>query len=256
MFFGPAINSAAGFAGTANGAVGGFANNFLTAIKPPIFKSYAIGDYQKMEELMITASRFSYSLLALLSVPFFFESQFIMTLWLKNPPEHTALFCAIGLAEDLLVAVFLPLVFAIHASGKIRTMSIVSGCIWLLSVPISYGMLSLGLFPEVCYLVRIGLFLLIIPSNLLITKKNIPEFDIPLYLKKTILPIVPAISIVLIVTFFIYHLFPSMSWQRFIATGFTSSIMVCITSLFIVFDKGTRVTIVQRVNRFVKRRNG
>lgn len=256
MFFGPTINSAAGFAGTANGAVGGFANNFLTAIKPPIFKSYAIGDYQKMEELMITASRFSYSLLALLSVPFFFESQFIMTLWLKNPPEHTSLFCAIGLAEDLLVAVFLPLVFAIHASGKIRKMSIISGCIWLLSVPISYLLLSLGLFPEVCYLVRIGLFLLIIPSNLLITKSNIPEFNISLYLRKTILPIIPAISIVLIVTFLIYHLFPGMSWQRFIATGLTSSIMVCLTSLFIVFDKGTRETIVQKVRQISKRQNG
>ena len=253
MFFGPAINSAAGFAGTANGAVGGFANNFLTAIKPPIFKSYAIGDFRKMEELMITASRFSYSLLALLSVPFFFESQFIMTLWLKNPPDHTALFCTIGLAEDLIVSIFLPLVFAIHASGKIRTMSIISGSIWLLSVPISYAMLDLGLFPEVCYLVRIGLFLLIIPSNLIITKRNIPDFDIPLYLRKTILPMIPAMTIVLLITYLIYRQFPGISWQRFIATGLTSSVMVCLTSLFIVFDKSTRVSLIQKANQFLKR---
>lgn len=256
MFFGPAINSAAGFAGTAGGTVQGFANNFLTAIKPPIFKSYAIGDFKKMEELMITASRFSYSLLALLSVPFFFESQFIMTLWLKNPPDHTAPLCSIGLAEDLLIAIFLPLVFAIHASGKIRTMSIVSGFIWLLSVPISYALLSLGLFPEVCYLVRIGLVLLIVPANLMITKKNIPDFDIPLFLKKTILPMIPSILLVLVTTYLVYRQFPGISWQRFIATGFTSSIMVCVTSFFIVFDRQTRSSLIRKANEFLKRKNG
>ncbi len=255
MFFGPAINSAAGFAGTAGGTVQGFANNFLTAIKPPIFKSYAIGDYRKMEELMITASRFSYSLLALLSVPFFFESPFIMTLWLKNPPDHTALFCAIGLAEDLLIAIFLPLVFAIHASGRIRTMSIVSGCIWLLSVPISYALLALGLFPEVCYLVRIGLVLLIVPVNLTITKSNIPDFNIPFYLRKTILRMIPAIASVLFITYLVYHLFPGASWQRFLATGLTSSIMVCITSLFFVFDKQTRESLLLKAKHLLTRKD-
>ena len=251
MFFGPAINSAAGLAGTANGAVHGFASNFLTAIKPPIFKSYSIGDYRKMEELMITASRFSYFLLALLSVPFFFESQFIMSLWLKNPPDHTALFCSIGLAEDLLIAIFLPLVYAIHASGKIRKMSIISGCIWLMSVPISYIMLSLGLFPEVCYLVRIGLLFFIIPSNLIITKKNIPAFDIPLFLRKTILPSVLSISLVLIFTYLVYRLFHDSSWQRFIVTGVTSSVTVCTTSFFIVFDRQTRTAVIRKARQLL-----
>lgn len=256
MFFGPAINSAAGLAGTANGAVHGFATNFLTAIKPPIVKAYSIGNYKKMEDLMITASRFSYCLLALLSVPFFFESQFIMSIWLKNPPDHTALFCAIGLAEDLLAAVFLPLVYAIHASGRIRRMSIISGSIWLLSVPISYGMLAMGLFPEVCYLVRIGLLCFIVPSNLFITKKNIPDFCIRLYLSKTILPSLASISITLVITYLVYRLFPGMSWQRFIATGFTSTVAICTTSYYIVFDKETRAAVVNKVTHYLGRRNG
>ena len=255
LFFGPAINSAAGLAGTANGAVYGFASNFLTAIKPPIFKSYSLGDFRKMEELMITASRFSFFLLALLSVPFFFESQFIMSIWLKNPPEHTALFCSIGLAEDLFGALFLPLVYAIHASGRIRRMSLISGCIWLLSVPISYAMLSLGLFPEVCYFVRIGLLFFIIPSNLLITKKNIPEFDISLFLKKTLLPSAVSIIIVLFITYQVYHLFSGFSWQRFIATGFTSTITVCTTSFFIVFDKQTREAVINKAKAIITHKN-
>jgi uncharacterized membrane protein len=206
-----------------------------------------------MEELMITASRFSYSLLALLSIPFFFESQFIMTIWLKNPPEHTALFCSIGLAEDLLVAIFLPLVYAIHASGKIRTMSIISGLIWLMSVPVSYALLSIGLFPEVCYLVRIGLFFLVVPSNLYITKRNIPEFNITFFLKETILPMLIAVSIVLSTTFLVFRLFQDSSWLRFIVVCITSSITVSLTSFFIVFDKSNRDSLIIKVKQLLKK---
>lgn len=253
MFFGPAINSAAGFAGTAGGTVHGFASTFLTAIKPPIYKSYSIGDYKKMEELMINASKASYFLLALLSVPFFFESQFIMTVWLKNPPDHTAMLCAIGLAEDWLIAIFLPLVYAIHASGKIRTMSIVSGIIWILSVPISYSLLSLGLFPEICYLVRIGLLFFIVPSNLLITKRNIPEFDIPLYLKNTILPALASISITLLVTYFVFRQFSESSWWRFLSVCTASTLSTCITAFFIVFDKHTREIVIDKAKQVIFR---
>ena len=255
MFFGPAINSAAGLAGTANGAVHGFASNFMTAIRPPIYKAYSIGDYVKMEELMITASRFSFSLLALLSIPFFFESQFIMTIWLKDPPAHTALFCAIGLAEDLLMAVFLPITYAIHASGKIRSYSLISGSMWLLSVPISYALLSAGLFPEICYLVRIFLFILIVPSALLITKRNVPEFNISFFLKKTILPMSIAVLIVLSTTFLVFRLFPDSSWIRFIVVCVTSSILVSLTSFFIVFDKNNRDSLIKKVMQLLKKEN-
>ena len=255
MFFGPVINSAAGFAGTVGGAVNGFSNNFLTAIKPPIFKSYSIGDYKKMEELMVTASRFSFSLLALLSFPFFFESQFIMTLWLKTPPEHTALFCSIGLAEDLLGAIFLPLVYAIHASGRIKPMSLISGIIWLTSVPISYFMLSRGLFPEICYLVRIGLYLFIATSNLLITKKNIPEFDVNYYLKKTILPDILSVIIVLIVTYYVFKAFHGSSWWRFLAVCTVSTLSVSISAFFIVFDKSNRASVIVKVKQMLSRKN-
>ena len=49
VFFGPVINSAAGKAGVISNAVNGFSGNFLTAIRPPLVKSYAVGNYRRME---------------------------------------------------------------------------------------------------------------------------------------------------------------------------------------------------------------
>ena len=255
MFFGPAINSAAGKAGVICNAVNGFSSNFLTAIKPPIVKAYASGDIKKMESLMIDASKYAYSLLMLLSVPFFFESQFVIDLWLKNPPEYAALFCAVDLGLGLLVAIFLPLVYALHASGNIRFMSLVNGSIWITVVPITYALLLTGKSPIVPYVVKYFLLLFVVISNLYSVKKNIPEFDRAYFLKNTILPILLSAAISMAVTAVVYYQFDEPSWWRFLAVWFASTISVCATVFFIVFDKPMREAVINKVKQILKRSN-
>ena len=253
MFFGPAINSAAGKAGIICSAVNGFANNFLTAIKPPIVKAYAIGDVRKMESLMIDASKYAYSLLMLLSVPFFFESQFVIDLWLKNPPEYTALFCSVDLGLGLLMAIFLPIVYAITASGNIRFMSIVNGLIWITVVPITYAFLLAGKSPIVPYVVKYFLLLFVVISNLYSVKKNIPEFDRIHFLKNTILPILLSAAISMALTALVYYQFDTPSWWRFLAVCVTSTLSVGASVFFIVFDKNMRAAILNKINQTLKR---
>ena len=255
MFFGPAINSAGGKAGIICNAVTGFSNNFLTAIRPPIVKAYAIGDIRKMESLMIDASKYAYSLLMLLSVPFFFESQFIIDLWLKNPPQYSAVFCSLGLGFCILSAIFIPLVYAIHASGNIRFMSLVNGSIWVTVVPITYFMFLAGKSPLVPYIVKYFLLALIILSNLYSIKKNIPEFDRSLYLKKTILPAIISAVISMAITALVYNQFDGPSWWRFLAVCATSTLSVCTSVFFIVFDKHIRQSLLSKTRSFFVRKN-
>lgn len=255
MFFGPAINSAAGKAGIICNAVNGFSNNFLTAIKPPIVKAFAVGDIKKMESLMIDASKYAYSLLMLLSVPFFFESQFVIDLWLKNPPEYSALFCSVDLGLGLLIAIFLPLVYAIHASGKIRFMSIANGLIWIMVVPVTYFLLLAGKSPVVPYVVKYFLLFFVVLSNLYSVKKNIPEFDRLFYLKKTILPAIASASLSIAITALVYYCFDGPSWWRFLSVCATSTICVSTTVFFFVFDKHMREVVISKAKQIITRRN-
>lgn len=247
MFFGPAINSAAGKAGVICNAVNGFSNNFLTAIRPPIVKSYSIGNIRKMEDLMIDASKYAYSLLILLSVPFFFESQFVIDLWLENPPQYASVFCVVDLIMVLIIAMFRPLTYAIHASGRIRLMSIINGIIFLTSVPISYFLLLGGSAPIAPWIAKCVLQLFVATANLFNVKRNIPEFDISLYLRHTVLPALLSISIILPVTFFVYRLFPGSSWWRFLSVCTVSTLTVGVTVFFIVFDNKMRCFVIDRV---------
>lgn len=252
MFFGPAINSAGGKAGVICNAVNGFSQNFLTAIKPSIVKSYAMGDTKKMEDLMIDASKYSYSLLMLLSLPFFFESQFVIDLWLKNPPQYSAVFCSLGLGIVLISSMFLPLVYAIHASGKIRFMSLVNGSIWITVVPITYIMLLSGKSPIVPYVVKYFLLGLVVFSNLYSVKKNIPDFDQQLFLKKAIFPEFLSATLSIALTFLVFSRFDSSSWWRFLSVCTVSTISVSATTFFIVFDKPMRDSVLSKIRHIFR----
>ena len=53
IFFGPIVNAARGIAYQVESAINQFTNNFLTAVKPQIFKAYAVGDIAGMMKLMV-----------------------------------------------------------------------------------------------------------------------------------------------------------------------------------------------------------
>lgn len=251
--FGPAVNSAGGYAGTIGNMVSNFSANFLTAIKPPIIKSYSVGDIRRMESLMIDASKYSFALMALLSTPFFFESQYVVTLWLETPPEHTASFCAIDLGLGVLSSMFLPLVYAIHATGKIRFMSIVNGLIWIAVVPITYVMLCMGYPPEVPYVVKYFLLVFVVISNCYSVKRYIPSFHIAKYLKKGVLPSVLTMLVVLSVTYLVYIQFGYSSFVRFVVVCVTSTVSVCLCVYSLVFDAHIREVVNAKVLNVVRR---
>ena len=247
MFWGPVINSAAAKAGVICNAVNGFSNNFLTAIRPPIIKSYSAGDFRRMEELMIDASKYAFSLLALLSVPFFFESQFVIDLWLENPPQYTALFCITDLILVLIVATFRPLTYALYATGDIRLMSILNGLFFFSALPVSYLLLLSGHNPIAPWIAKCVIQLLLELTNLFLVKRNIREFNILQFLKRAVLPALISIAAVLPITYFVYKQFPDTSWWRFLAVCTASTISVAVTVFFIVFDKRMRTFVISKV---------
>ena len=254
MFFGPVVNAAVGFSHTIGTTILGFSNNFLTAIRPPIVKAYSIGDIPKMESLMINASRFSFSLLLLLSTPFFFESSYLLELWLKTPPPHTDIFCKLELGLSVLSSMFLPLVYAIHASGKIRFMSLVNGSIWILVVPVTWIFLKKGFPPSIPYIIKIFLLFFVVCSNLYSTKKNIPSFQIKLYLRKAVLPSFITLVITIGVTLFFFSMMGERGIWRLLGTCSVSTCIILVCVYYIVFDKELRERVNRKILNIIRRK--
>lgn len=148
LFIGPIINAARGIANTVNNVLASFSGNFMTALNPQITKSYAAGNYDYMFSLVERGSRFSYYILLLFALPMLFETEFVLTLWLKHYPAHTVNFVRLILIVTMCDILSNTLINLQVATGKIRNYQLVVGGMLLMNFPLSYFCLKMGFPPE------------------------------------------------------------------------------------------------------------
>lgn len=151
IFFGPVVNAARGIAYQVEGAVNQFTNNFLTAVKPQIFKAYALGDIAGMMKLVSFSTKMSFIMMYVLTLPLLLELPFVLNLWLGYYPEYTVAFTSLVLINNLLVVIRTPRGVIYHAMNKIKYTSTFFGLMQCCALPISYWLCKLGYPPFVVF---------------------------------------------------------------------------------------------------------
>lgn len=148
IFFGPVVNAARAVAYQVQGAVTQFSNNFMTAVRPQIIKSYAEGNLKDMWQLVIQSSNFSYYLMWLICLPVILETDTILTLWLGEYPDHAVSFMILVLMLCLIQTIKTPRVTIFHAMAKVFLLNITAGVVLFLALPLAYLFLKFGGTPE------------------------------------------------------------------------------------------------------------
>ena len=105
--------------------------------------------------LIERASKFSYYLFLVVSIPFIIFIEPILSYWLSSVPSYTANFCRLILVFNLLMATSNPLWMSVQATGKIKKYQILMSSLLILNFPISYICLKLGAFAYSIWIVRI-----------------------------------------------------------------------------------------------------
>lgn len=174
IFCGPAINAARGVAFQVNGAVSGFVNNFQTALNPQITKSYAVGDVQTTNKLVIKGTIFSYYLLFLISLPVFVNTEYLLGLWLKDVPDYAVVFVRLSLIGTLVDLLYRCMLIAHLATGNIKLLQIYAGLVNMLNLPVSFMFLCMGADATCTFVVAIVISFLNLFVRLYCYKKVIP----------------------------------------------------------------------------------
>lgn len=144
IFFGLVANAALGIANQVNSQLTNFLNSFTQSYGPQIIKSYASGDKKYFMNLMFSSSKFSYYLLLLVSVPVLLNIDFILNLWLENPPENASTFFIVVIWYSLVDAYSAPLWTGVHATGNIKGHQILMASIKIFNIPLAYVLLKFG----------------------------------------------------------------------------------------------------------------
>ena len=125
-------------------------------------KEYATGDYNRVRALVITTSKFSFFLLALLATPIIFNIDSILHIWLEDVPYLTNIFCVFALISLLPNTIGGPIWTVLQASGEIRKYQITISIITILNIPLFYSILYLGLPPQYTIIIQFATNLIVV----------------------------------------------------------------------------------------------
>ena len=129
IFYGVILNAAMGISSQIQIAVNQFTQNFHAAINPQIIKSFANENMDYYFSLVIRAIKFSSLMYFLFAFPLIAQIDFILTLWLKEVPDWTNVFCQLSLINVLIIFTFGPLWTGIFATGNIKLFQITDSII-------------------------------------------------------------------------------------------------------------------------------
>ena len=147
-FFGLAINAAYGLAQQVNSFLLFFSSSVVRPMRPIIIKKEGSGEHEQMKLMALTTSRMTFLMLLLVVVPLYVNMPFILSLWLKEIPEGTLLFCQAFLLITLISQTTVGLGIALESVGKIRTLQTYVGAMHILPIPIAYALFTQGFPPE------------------------------------------------------------------------------------------------------------
>ncbi len=188
IFFNPVVNAARGVAMQISNAVNQFVQNFMMASRPQITKYYAEKNLNEMFDLVFKSSKFSFFLIAILSMPILIKMEFVLSLWLKLVPDYTVIFSRLILIVAMIDSFSYSLMASAQATGKIRNYQIIVGGVLMLNVPISYLFLKMGFQPEWTLYIAIFISIVCLILRLVLLNKMLNFPMIKFMIKSVILP--------------------------------------------------------------------
>lgn len=246
MFFGPIVNAAYGIASQVQNAIVQLSNNFMLAVKPQIIKQYAVNKIGDMMLLVERSSCFSYYLMWLISFPILLETNYLLTLWLGEFPNHSISFLRLIIVICILQTLAAPRNAVFQASGKIKLPNLTVAPLMFSALPIAYIALKMGAKAESVFWSTIVITIIADILHAFIMRKYV-DFSLKNYFLKVhgrcFLVTVASIIIPLLT----FDKFMPQSFLRLITTCVMTTACVGITALYLGMDKLTRANLIKMI---------
>lgn len=195
FFFGVVANAGSTIAMSVAVAMKGLTSSVSQAYKPQIIKQYASRDIPFMGDLMSKASQFTLVAFAAVGIPVFFEAHGVLRIWLGQVPPYSVEFLRLILIMSFIEICTLISNVGVHATGKIKTLSVINGTIYLMCPLISYILFRVGSFDaSLIYYIDIFTMFCTAVTSIVLLKIQVEGFDMRKYVS-SILKIVLAVGI-------------------------------------------------------------
>lgn len=247
LSFGVIANAGRGVANQVEGIVKQFINNVIVAINPQITKSYVAGDNAYSYSLVSKASKYAYLISLFFAVPFFFEAQTILELWLKTVPPEAALFTKLTIVCVLLDLLMSAGSTIVLADGHIKLYYIWICIITVLITPLAWLAFKLGAPAWAAYAIFIGDYFILDIIKLILLHR-ITGYPLHEFFKNVLQKVLPPTVIAIPCCLLVVWLIPETSWWRAFITAGVSSVAICVSAFFFSLTDGEKSLILEKLH--------
>ena len=145
VFFGTSVNGVYGIANQVDGQLISFSNTLTSSLSPQIVKSHGMGDRDRLRRLSVFASKMAFLLSAVFALPLLVELPLVLSVWLKEVPEFTEIYCRLILIVFLVCELYPGLSRGIQAVGVIKWQQILSSIFVVSPIIIGIIMFKYGM---------------------------------------------------------------------------------------------------------------
>ena len=143
--FGPRINSSFAVANQLSAQAASFSASLNNAISPAVTTHEGAGNREQMRKLALRSCKFGGLLVALFAIPLCVEIDFVLRLWLVNPPPYASMLCVCMLIVFLLEHITMGHLVAISAQPNIGRWQVWDAIAMLMALPIGIVCVVLGM---------------------------------------------------------------------------------------------------------------
>lgn len=251
LFFNPLrfayVNASYQIGGALANYTQSMSSSLLGAFTPHITTLAGADNKIGLQKSSLRASKFGTFLTLLFAIPMWIEVNFLLKLWLGQPPLLAGIFCKIVLLQMIIDNLTTGSMSAIMASGKIKWYQITTGSLCILSIPIAWVVFHFGGPPQSVNWVIAGCLTLCSSARLYFSKKilGINFFD---WFKTVFLPIIIISAVAFTLGYPIRLIMPDSFLRLCVVTLVTLCSMLSI-AWFILLDYDER----QPVKKVFKR---
>lgn len=251
-FCGLVANAARAISMQVSLAISSSFQNLFMAVNPQIVKAWAGDEKEYFNQLIMTSQKYGFFVLYFVAIPFLFEIQFVLHLWLNNVPEYSVSFTRLIVISILIDLFSHPLNFGIQATGHICGMELSCGFVRLLVLPVGYILLRCGLSGSwVIGLLIFSATINVILRTIILHKYS--KISLQEIFHKVFRPIVSVIIPSLLLIWLVSAITSNRRWISFFAVGGSSVLINLCLIYFIGLTQTERLGIFQFIKRKIAR---
>ena len=238
LFFGLAINAAYAVAMQVNTLVNTFVQNFKSSIVPQMMSAYGAGDKVSMFKLINAGTKITFMLMLMISLPIAAEANYILNLWLKTPPAHTAMLVVLVMINVNIASFTHFLYQGVHATGNITFRQVGTSIIYALNILGIFIVFKLGTNFQAALYVTIICSFLKTCLNIYCAKRFL-GYNIAAFLRDCLLPALIVAVLSTVVVYIVRSLMDASFWRLLIVLTI-STIAIFGSSMGLMFNKNER----------------